>query len=67
MGRALTEAAIRLARQLATPAVYLLTNTAAEFFPRFGFEQITRAEVPPRSSGVERVHVVVPVQRNRHA
>jgi amino-acid N-acetyltransferase len=29
------------------PAVYLLTNTAAEYFPRFGFERITRADVPP--------------------
>jgi amino-acid N-acetyltransferase len=47
VGRELTEAAIRLADQLAMPAVYLLTNTAAEYFPRFGFERITRAEVPP--------------------
>jgi amino-acid N-acetyltransferase len=47
VGRELTEAAIRLADQLAMPAVYLLTNTAAEYFPRFGFEPITRAEVPP--------------------
>jgi amino-acid N-acetyltransferase len=47
VGRELTAAAIRLADQLAMPAVYLLTNTAAEYFPRFGFERITRAEVPP--------------------
>jgi len=27
--------------------VYLLTETAAEFFPRFGFRPIARAQVPP--------------------
>lgn len=28
-------------------AVFLLTTTAAPFFPRFGFERIGRESVPP--------------------
>ena len=39
--RVLEEAAARGAR-----AVYLLTTTAERFFPRFGFERITREDVP---------------------
>jgi choline dehydrogenase-like flavoprotein len=31
--------------------VFLLTTTAEGFFPRFGFEQITRDEVPPSVRG----------------
>jgi amino-acid N-acetyltransferase len=27
--------------------VFLLTTTAEKFFPRFGFEQIAREDVPP--------------------
>lgn len=47
LGQDLTEAAIHLARDRGAPAMYLLTTTAERFFPRFGFERITRAEVPP--------------------
>src|SRR5213594_595508 len=46
LGRALTEAAIRLAQERQAPAIYLLTTTADQYFPRFGFERITRADVP---------------------
>jgi amino-acid N-acetyltransferase len=46
LGRELTDAAIRLAHNLGAPAIYLLTTTAEGFFPRFGFERVTRAEVP---------------------
>ena len=46
LGRALTDAAIGLARELHAPAVYLLTTTAETFFPRFGFERIARSDVP---------------------
>jgi amino-acid N-acetyltransferase len=45
LGQALTEAALNLARQANVGEVYLLTETAAAFFPRFGFEPISRAEV----------------------
>jgi amino-acid N-acetyltransferase len=46
LGRELTEAAIRLAQDRQLPAIYLLTTTAADYFPRFGFERVTRADVP---------------------
>ena len=46
IGQRLTEAALRLARTLGAPAVFLLTTTADGFFPRFGFERIGRDDVP---------------------
>ena len=46
VGRDMTLAALRLAEHLGKPAVYLLTQTAERYFPRFGFEPIARAEVP---------------------
>lgn len=46
LGRALTDAAIDLARQRRIPALFLLTTTADGYFPRFGFERIDRAQVP---------------------
>ena len=47
IGRLLTNAAFRLARDRRVPAVYLLTTTAEEYFPRYGFERIERGSVPP--------------------
>jgi amino-acid N-acetyltransferase len=47
LGRQLTESAIALARDRQVRAIYLLTTTAAEYFQRFGFQRIARAEVPP--------------------
>ena len=46
LGTDLTAAALDHARRRALPALYLLTTTAERFFPRFGFERITRDEVP---------------------
>lgn len=46
VGVELTEAAFVLARSKGATAAYLLTTTAAEFFPRFGFARIDRAAVP---------------------
>lgn len=46
VGREVTLAALRLAEQIGSPAVYLLTETAERYFPRFGFERIARADVP---------------------
>ena len=45
LGAALTMAALELARQRGVRSVYLLTETAGRFFPRFGFHAISRAEV----------------------
>ena len=47
LGRQLTESAIALARDRHVRAIYLLTTTAEQYFLRFGFERIARAEVPP--------------------
>jgi amino-acid N-acetyltransferase len=46
LGRELTQAALRLAATHETDAVFLLTTTAEGFFPKFGFEQVTRDDVP---------------------
>ena len=46
LGARLTAAAIDEAERRQLPALYLLTTTAEDFFPRFGFERITRDEVP---------------------
>lgn len=47
LGGRLTQAALALARQRGVTYVYLLTETAGEFFPRFGFHPIARSQVPP--------------------
>ena len=46
LGHRLTEAALTLARDRGASVVLLLTTTAMQFFPRFGFEPITRDDVP---------------------
>jgi amino-acid N-acetyltransferase len=46
VGHQLTEAALALGRTRGLPAVFLLTTTAEGFFPKFGFERITRDDVP---------------------
>jgi amino-acid N-acetyltransferase len=46
VGRRLTEAALQMARRHGAKTVFLLTTTAERFFPRFGFESVTRADVP---------------------
>src|SRR5258708_145079 len=45
LGIRLTEAAEALARARGIKALYLLTETAAGFFPRFGFRPVSRNEV----------------------
>ena len=45
LGQQLTAAALDLARARGVRRVYLLTETAGEFFPRFGFRRSTRAAV----------------------
>ncbi len=45
LGQRLTAAALDLARAHGTTTVYLLTETAGDFFPRFGFRPIDRQAV----------------------
>ena len=47
LGIRLTEAALALARRLGVRRVFLLTETAADFFRRFGFQTTSREAVPP--------------------
>jgi len=47
LGHQLTQAALDLARARGLKTVYVLTTTAAEFFPRFGFREIARDDVDP--------------------
>jgi amino-acid N-acetyltransferase len=47
VGIRLTEAAMALAQARGIKALYLLTETAAGFFPRFGFRPVSRDEVAP--------------------
>jgi amino-acid N-acetyltransferase len=47
LGIRLVSAALDQARQEGLQAVYLLTTTAPDYFPRFGFAPIARADVAP--------------------
>lgn len=47
LARQLVEAIVDLARARNVPSVYLLTTTAADYFPRLGFTAISRDLVPP--------------------
>jgi amino-acid N-acetyltransferase len=47
VGRRLATAALALAREHGVLTVYLLTETAAEFFARLGFSRLDREEVDP--------------------
>ncbi len=45
LGQQLTQAVLARARQLRLARVYLLTETAQEFFPKFGFRVVKRDAV----------------------
>jgi amino-acid N-acetyltransferase len=47
LGVAIAQHAIQLAHHRQIGALYLLTTTAAAFFPKLGFERIARDSVPP--------------------
>lgn len=46
VGRRLVEQILERAEQSGIDEVYLLTTTAEDYFPRFGFRRTTRASVP---------------------
>ena len=46
VGRMLTQRMMETARAAGVPAIYLLTTSAQDFFPRMGFARVTREEVP---------------------
>ncbi len=47
VGIKLTEAALQLARGHGVTTIFLLTETASDFFSRLGFAPVDRAYVPP--------------------
>ncbi len=47
VGRELTQRILIQARREGIHTIVLLTETAQEFFPQFGFRAISRTEVPP--------------------
>ncbi|GCF07510.1 hypothetical protein KDI_10740 [Dictyobacter arantiisoli] len=47
LGQHLVQAMLAHAKQLGLLEVYLLTETASNYFPRFGFRMINRAAVAP--------------------
>src|SRR3954470_9085225 len=53
LGRALVTRVIADAEARGLRALYLLTTTAERYFPSFGFEQITRDDVPAEIRGTE--------------
>jgi len=54
LGRRLTTSAMDLAKQHGVADLYLLTQTASEFFSQFGFKPTSRVDVPRRvQSSVE--------------
>lgn len=46
LGHQLTEAALRVAKGRGSRTAFLLTTTAENFFPKMGFERISRDDVP---------------------
>jgi amino-acid N-acetyltransferase len=47
VGRRLVERVIDLARSKQLSVIYLLTTTAAGYFPKLGFVTVSREQVPP--------------------
>jgi amino-acid N-acetyltransferase len=46
LGHRLSDAALSIAKERGTRTAFLLTTTAEQFFPKLGFEQIVRDDVP---------------------
>lgn len=51
LGHRLTEEALKTAERHGARTVFLLTTTAETFFPRFGFQRISRDQVPASVQG----------------
>jgi amino-acid N-acetyltransferase len=60
LGRALTRAAVALARAEGLAELYLLTTTAEGFFPRLGFAPVARAGLPAELAGSEELRGACP-------
>lgn len=46
LGTRMTEAIVKLALRLRVNRLFLLTETAEDFFPKFGFRKVNRSDIP---------------------
>jgi N-acetylglutamate synthase-like GNAT family acetyltransferase len=60
LGRALVEHLISTAKSGGVRALYLLTTTAEQYFPSFGFQTTTRDDVPAEIQGTAEFRDVCP-------
>ena len=60
VGASLVRAILEKAEQRNIDAVYLLTTTAEAYFPRFGFERISRGDVDKRLAASEELRGACP-------
>ena len=60
VGQRLPAAALELARERGVHDVYLLTTTAGDFFPRFGFTPIARNQIDPAVAASEELRGACP-------
>jgi len=60
VGTVLVRAALERARALGLHELYLLTTTAAGYFPRFGFETVGRDALPSALSASEELQGACP-------
>ncbi|MCM2270104.1 MAG: arsenic resistance N-acetyltransferase ArsN2 [Thermoanaerobaculia bacterium] len=60
LGERLTAAALELAETRGARRVWLLTTTAQKFFPRFGFLEVTRDELPAALAASEELRGACP-------
>jgi amino-acid N-acetyltransferase len=60
LGQRLTAAALDVARARGVRNVYLLTTTAGDFFPRFGFSPIARTQMDPALAESEELRGACP-------
>lgn len=60
LGKDLVERLFEIARERGVETLYLLTTTAERYFPRFGFEVIDRAAVPPELQASEELKGACP-------
>jgi amino-acid N-acetyltransferase len=60
LGASLIEQILSRARRENLKSVYLLTTTAAEFFPRFGFHRVERAALPAALNDSEELRGACP-------
>jgi amino-acid N-acetyltransferase len=60
LGARLVEAVLSSAREKDLEVVYLLTTTADKYFPKFGFQEISRVELDPRLGPSEELRGACP-------